>query len=121
MLAMVASGGCAALIGLVFTQPLALVLVALVWGATVVADSAQFSTALSELAPPDYVGTALSLQTCLGFLLTVASIRLYPVIVAAWGWPWSFAFLAPGPFLGALAMGALRRLPESAKLAQGRR
>jgi MFS family permease len=121
ILAMAASGGCAALIGLVFTQPLALVLVALVWGATVVADSAQFSTALSELAPPDYVGTALSLQTCLGFLLTVASIRLYPVIVAAWGWPWSFAFLAPGPFLGALAMGALRRLPESAKLAQGRR
>jgi len=121
MLAMVSSGACAAAIGLVFAEPALLVLVALVWGATVVADSAQFSTAVSELAPSDYVGTALSLQTCLGFLLTLASIRLYPTMVAAWGWPWSFAFLAPGPWLGTLAMWALRRLPESAKLAQGRR
>jgi MFS family permease len=121
MLAMVSSGACAAAIGLVFDRPIAVILVALVWGATIVADSAQFSTAISELAPPDYVGTALSLQTCLGFLLTLVSIRLYPATVAAWGWPWSFAFLAPGPVLGTLAMWALRRLPESAKLAQGRR
>jgi MFS family permease len=121
MLAMVGSGACAALIGLVFDQPVLLVLVALVWGATIVADSAQFSTAISELASPDYVGTALSLQTCLGFLLTLVSIRLYPAIVAAWGWPWSFLFLAPGPFLGTLAMARLRRMPESIKLAQGRR
>ena len=121
MLAMVSSGACAAGIGLAFDQPVLVVLVALVWGATIVADSAQFSTAISELAPPDYVGTALSLQTCLGFLLTLASIRLYPAMVATWGWAWSFAFLAPGPFLGTLAMWALRRRPESVKLAQGRR
>jgi MFS family permease len=121
MLAMVSSGACAAGIGLAFEHPLLLVLVALAWGATIVADSAQFSTALSELASPDYVGTALSLQTCLGFLLTLVSIRLFPAAVAAWGWPASFVFLAPGPFLGTLAMGMLRRLPESAKLAQGRR
>ena len=121
MLAMIGSGACAAGIGLVFEEPLLLVLVALVWGATVIADSAQFSTAISELASPDYVGTALSLQTCLGFLLTLVSIRLYPAIVAAWGWPSSFVFLAPGPLLGTLAMWKLRRLPESVKLAQGRR
>lgn len=121
ILAMLGSGACASGIGLAFDRPLLLVLVALVWGVTVVADSAQFSTAISELAPPAYVGTALSLQTCLGFLLTVVSIRLYPQAVAAWGWPASFAFLAPGPFLGALAMWRLRRLPESARLAQGRR
>ena len=121
MLAMVSSGACAAAIGLVFSQPLLLVLVALVWGATVIADSAQFSAAVSELASPDYVGTALSLQTCLGFVLTLVSIRLYPVMVEAWGWPWSFAFLAPGPWLGTLAMWRLRRLPESTRLAQGRR
>jgi len=121
MLAMASSGACAAGIGLVFSQPLLLALVALAWGATVIADSAQFSTAVSELASPDYVGTALSLQTCLGFLLTLVSIRLYPVIVEAWGWPWSFAFLAPGPWLGTLAMWRLRRLPESVRLAQGRR
>lgn len=94
---------------------------ALLWGLTVVADSAQFSTAISELAPPQYVGTALSLQTCLGFLLTLVSIRLYPAVVSVMGWPASFAFLAPGPFLGTLAMWRLRRLPESSKLAQGKR
>lgn len=121
MLAMLASGTCAAVIGLVFDQPPLLVAVALVWGVTVVADSAQFSTAISELAPSEYVGTALSMQTCIGFLLTLVSIRLYPLVVETWGWTLSFAFLAPGPFLGTLAMARLRRLPESARLAHGRR
>jgi MFS family permease len=121
MLAMIGSGACAAAIGLVFDRPALLMAVALVWGFTIVADSAQFSAAVTELAPPAYVGTALSLQTSLGFLLTLVSTWLVPRAVEAWGWPWAFAFLAPGPLLGALAMGALRRLPESARLAQGRR
>ena len=121
MLAMLGSGACAAGIGFAFGHPTWLVLVALLWGLTVVADSAQFSTAISELAPPQYVGTALSLQTCLGFLLTIVSIRLYPALVALCGWPWSFAFLAPGPFLGTLAMWRLRNLPESRALAGGKR
>jgi hypothetical protein len=67
------------------------------------------------------VGTALSLQTCLGFLLTLVTIRLVPVAAGAWGWPWAFLLLAPGPFLGTLAMWRFRRLPESARLALGRR
>ena len=67
------------------------------------------------------MGTALSLQTSLGFLLTLVSTWLVPRAVEAWGWPWAFAFLAPGPFLGTLAMARLRRLPESARLAGGRR
>ena len=121
MLAMVGSGACAAAIGFTFHRPGWLVLVALVWGFTVVADSAQFSASVTELAPPAYVGTALSLQTSLGFLLTLVSTWLVPRAVEAWGWPWAFAFLAPGPVLGTLAMARLRRLPESAKLAQGRR
>jgi MFS family permease len=121
MLAMVGSGACAAVVGLVFDRPVLLVAVALVWGFTVIADSAQFSASVTELAPPAYVGTALSLQTSLGFLLTLVSVWLVPRAAEAWGWPMAFAFLAPGPFLGTLAMGALRRLPESAKLAQGRR
>jgi MFS family permease len=121
MLAMVGSGACAAVVGLVFDRPALLVLVALVWGLTIVADSAQFSAAVTELAPPDYVGTALSLQTSLGFLLTLVSTWLVPRAAEAWGWPLAFAFLAPGPFLGALAMARLRQLPESQKLAQGRR
>ncbi len=121
MLAMVGSGTCAAVVGLVFDRPALLVAVVLIWGFTIVADSAQFSAAVTELAPPAYVGTALSLQTSLGFLLTLVSTWLVPRAAEAWGWPWAFAFLAPGPFLGTLAMAALRRLPESAQLAQGRR
>ena len=121
MAAMVSSGTCAALIGFAFDSPALLVAVALVWGVTVIADSAQFSAAISELAPPAYVGTALSLQTCLGFLLTLVSVRLYPLVVETWGWKFSFLFLAPGPLLGTLAMALLRRLPESARLAQGHR
>jgi MFS family permease len=121
MLSMVGSGTCAAVIGLAFGRPGWLVLVALVWGFTIVADSAQFSASVTELAPPSYVGTALSLQTSLGFLLTLLSTWLVPRAVEAWDWPWAFAFLAPGPFLGTLAMALLRRLPESARLAQGRR
>ena len=121
MLAMVGSGACAAAVGLVFDRPALLVAVALVWGFTIIADSAQFSASVTELAPPAYVGTALSLQTSLGFLLTLVSTWLVPRAAEAWGWPWAFAFLAPGPFLGTLAMAMLRRLPESARLAQGRR
>jgi MFS family permease len=119
--AMLGSGTCAAVIGLVFDRPGLLVGVALVWGFTVIADSAQFSTAVSELAPPEYVGTALSAQTSLGFLLTLAPIWLVPVVAGGWGWASAFLLLAPGPFLGTVAMGALRRLPESRRLAQGRR
>jgi sugar phosphate permease len=108
-------------IGLVFDRPGLLVAVALAWGFTIVADSAQFSASVTELAPAAYVGTALSLQTSLGFLLTLVSTWLVPRAAEAWGWPPAFALLAPGPFLGTLAMGVLRRLPESRKLAQGRR
>jgi len=121
MLAMLGSGTCAAVIGLVFDRPGWLVAVALAWGLTIIADSAQFSAAVTELAPPAYVGTALSLQTSAGFLLTLVPVWLVPRIADRWGWALAFLFLAPGPFLGTLAMGILRRLPESRKLAQGRR
>jgi MFS family permease len=120
--AMVVSGSCALAAGLFFGSPLAaLVPLLLVWGITVVADSAQFSTAVSELAPPDYVGTALTLQTSLGFLLTCATIYLLPAVAGAIGWRWSMAVLAVGPAVGVTAMLALRRLPEAVRLAGGRR
>ena len=122
MWAMSLSGGCALLIGLTFGGPPALTLaVATLWGITVIADSAQFSTAVTELAPPAYVGTALTTQTCVGFALTMISIWLIPPVVTAVGWRWAFALLAPGPALGVLAMGRLRALPESLRLAHGRR
>jgi MFS family permease len=118
---MAASGSCCALIGLLFGAPTWLVLlVGLVWGFAVVADSAQFSTMVTELADQAYVGTALTLQLALGFTLTIATIWLIPVLEDAFGWRWAFAFLAPGPALGVVAMLRLKSLPEAARIAGGR-
>jgi len=122
MIAMAASGLCALAIGFTFaTAPALTLLVAGVWGITVIADSAQFSTAVTELSPPAYVGTALTTQTCAGFALTMLSIWMIPPAVRLLGWRWAFATLAIGPFLGVLAMGRLRLLPEAARMAGGRR
>lgn len=107
--AMAASGACCLLIGLLYGKaPLALLVVAAIWGATVVADSAQFSALVTEHGDPRYLGTALTLQTCIGFLITTVSIRAMPVLVERVGWEWAFAFLAPGPLLGIIAMMRLR-------------
>ena len=107
-LAMLGSGACAATAGLVFGAPLiVLLLFAVCWGFTVVADSAQFSALVSEHSPRTHVGTALTLQTCVGFLLTTISIRLVPIVAAAVGWRWVFVLLVPGPLLGAIAMKRL--------------
>jgi len=120
-LMMAASGSCCVLVGLLFGGPAWLVLlVGLVWGFAVVADSAQFSTMVTELADQAYVGTALTLQLALGFTLTVATIWLIPVLEDAFGWRWAFAFLAPGPALGVVAMLRLKSSPEAARIAGGR-
>ncbi len=119
--AMAVSGSCALAVGGLFGGSLAWLLPVLaVWGVSVVADSAQFSAAVSELAPPEHVGTALTLQTSLGFLLTCVTIYVLPVIAQAIGWRWTMSVLAPGPALGVWAMLALRRLPEARRLAGGR-
>jgi MFS family permease len=120
--AMAVSGACCLSIGFLFHAPPAVLLVvAAIWGASVIADSAQFSACVTELADPQYMGTALTVQTCVGFLLTIVSIELIPVLVSAIGWRWAFTALAPGPALGVLAMLRLRRLPEAARIAKGRR
>ena len=117
---MATSGACALAIGLLIDSPRWLVLlVGLVWGFTVVADSAQFSTMVTELADQSYVGTALTLQLAIGFTLTVATIWLIPQFEDGFGWKWAFAFLAPGPALGVLAMLRLRSLPEASQIAHG--
>jgi MFS family permease len=122
MAAMAVSGACAAVIGLTFGGAPALTMaIALVWGISVVADSAQFSTAVTELSPPAYVGTALTMQTSVGFTITLASIWLIPFAAQTIGWRWAFATLAIGPMLGVLAMGRLRALPEARRMAGGRR
>ena len=118
---LVISGLCSLGIGLLYGGHPALLLgVCLVWGFAVVADSAQFSACVSELSRPDYIGTALALQTSLGFLLTIATIRLLPTVERVVTWRWAFAFLALGPAVGVWAMYALRVSPAARKLAGGR-
>jgi MFS family permease len=112
--AMALSGACAMVIGASVASPALAVGVGLVWGFAVVADSAQFSALITELAPAHAVGTALTLQTSLGFLLTMASIQLVPHLVGAIGWRWAFVSLAVGPALGIAAMRRLRQLRAKA-------
>jgi MFS family permease len=120
-LAMAVSGTCALTIGWFFsTHPAFVTAVALLWGFTIVADSAQFSAGVSELCEPEYVGTALTVQTSAGFLLTLFSIRLVPMMADWWGWQWAFVVLAIGPYLGVWSMWRLRRSPEATRLAGGR-
>jgi MFS family permease len=108
---MAVSATCALAIGLVAEVSAALVLaLGLVWGFAVVADSAQFSTLVTELAEQAYVGTALGFQMAVGFALTVPTIWLLPFLEDEVGWRWAFVFLVPGPVLGILAMLRLRRL-----------
>ena len=116
------SGACCLIVGLFFGgNPYGLVVVCLIWGFAVVADSAQFSAGVSELCPAERTGTVLTLQTSLGFLLTLVTIRLIPMMEGWLGWRWAFALLALGPAAGIWAMTTLRRLPGSVKMACGRR
>lgn len=121
-ISLVISGTCAVFIGQLYGgSPILLTGVALVWGFAIVADSAQFSACVSELADKQLVGTALTLQTSMGFLLTLITIRLIPTFETAVGWEWAFAFLALGPIVGVMAMLTLRRSPKSVQLAAGKR
>ncbi len=120
--AMAVSGLCCFIAGLFYQgNPWFLSAVCFVWGFAVVADSAQFSASISELCPPERTGTALTLQTSLGFLLTLVTIRLVPALERLVTWRWAFAFLALGPAVGIWAMLRLRRLPAAMKMASGRR
>jgi MFS family permease len=112
--AMAVSGACALSMGWLLAAPVwAAMAVALVWGFAVVADSAQFSALVTEVAPPHAVGTALTLQTSLGFLLTAATLQGVPWLREVVGWPLAFGVLALGPVAGIVAMRRLRALRET--------
>lgn len=122
IVSMAISGTCAVIAGFLYGESPALVVaVCLIWGIAVVADSAQFSACISELSDPQYLGTALTLQTSMGFLLTLVTIRLLPTLEQWIGWGWAFAFLAIGPVIGVWAMAALRGSAAAVKIAGGRR
>ncbi|OCX66224.1 MFS transporter [Thioclava sp. SK-1] len=117
---MLVSGTCALTIGFLFDGPAwALGVVAVIWGITVIGDSAQFSAAVTELADSHFVGTAVTLQMGIGFALTVVAIWAVPLMAQAVGWQWGFLILVPGPVIGVIAMLALRRLPQAIKMAGG--
>lgn len=119
--AMMISCACCLVAGFTFGAPYPLVLaLGVVWGASALADSAQFSTIATELSDPSSVGTTLTVQLAVGFLLTSATLWLIPVVRDAWSWKWAFVLLAPGPLLGTLAMIRLRSHPEAARIAGGR-
>ncbi|HEV7368161.1 MFS transporter [Arenibaculum sp.] len=120
--ALAVSGACSLLAGTLFgAHPALLVAFCLVWGASIVADSAQFSASVAELSDRGLVGTMLTVQTCAGFLLTLLTIHLVPLAAELVGWRWAFTFLALGPAAGIWAMLRLRARPEAALLAGGRR
>jgi MFS family permease len=105
-----ASAACASLTAVVFgAAPVWFFVLTMVWGFAIVADSAQFSALVTEYSPLDHVGTALTLQTCLGFLLTIVTIDLLPRLAGAVGWRWASLLLVPGPILGIVAMRGLVR------------
>ncbi|HEV3240691.1 MAG TPA: MFS transporter [Casimicrobiaceae bacterium] len=122
IVAMAISGSCAATIGLFYgASPAVLLCICVLWGISIVADSAQFSASIAELADPARVGTMLTLQTAAGFTLTLVTIHLLPHWVEAMGWRHAFVPLAIGPAVGVWAMARLRADPRSARLAGGRR
>jgi MFS family permease len=122
IVAMAVSGTCAATIGFLFGgDPAWLIALGIVWGISIVADSAQFSASIAELADPSRVGTMLTVQTALGFTLTLVTIHLMPYLVDALGWRYAFMPLAIGPAAGIWAMARLRAHPRAAALAGGRR
>jgi MFS family permease len=118
---MAVSGACALVVGFFLDSPGVATAVCLIWGLTVVSDSAQFSAAVSELTDARYIGTALTVQTSVGFLLTLFSIRVVPALVDVVGWERVFVVLALGPAFGIWSMLRLRHLPEASRMAAGRR
>ncbi|WP_417479992.1 MFS transporter [Maricaulis maris] len=116
------SGSCALLVGPAFAlAPWLMIPLLIVWGMAVIADSAQFSAAITELAPPERTGTLLTIQTAMGFTLTVIMIQALGYWIELVGWAWAFTPLAIGPAVGVWAMARLRARPEAARLAGGNR
>lgn len=122
ILAMAVSGACALAVGFLYGgEPMWLVALCIVWGFAVVADSPQFSASIAELSDRNLVGTMLTVQTSMGFLLTLTTIHMIPWLAETVGWRYAFAALAAGPLVGVVAMARLRAHPDAVKLANGRR
>lgn len=87
--------------------PALTVVAALVWGVSVIPDSAQFSALVADAAPAERAGSLMTFQTAAGFLLSAVSVQILPLIAAQAGWTVALLLLVPGPLLGAVAMSRL--------------
>lgn len=111
IIAMAASAAMAVLAAIGFSgPPIILGIIVVFWGAAVIADSAQFSALVADAAPPESAGALLTLQTALGFALTVVTVQAAPFVANAIGWPGLFFVLAIGPIAGIVAMMRLREI-----------
>jgi MFS family permease len=117
VLALAVSGSCSLFIGLLFDYPVALAAAGLIWGLSVIADSPEFFAIVSRAEEQAYVGTALTVQVAIGFLLTSVTIWLVPELVLIIGWRAAFCVLALGPAAGVIAMLRLRTTPKSSTIA----
>jgi len=104
-----------------FKNTILALIIAVIWGITVVPDSPQYSVMITELSDPDYIGTALTIQTSLGFGISLFSIQLMPVFMHIVIWSFEFTILALGPLIGILSLFLLRREPDSINIGQGKK
>jgi predicted MFS family arabinose efflux permease len=117
----VISGSSSLIIGFFLNNAIFALIIAIIWGLTVVPDSPQYSAMISELSDPAYIGTALAVQTAIGFAITNISIWLFPVIIDLIGWSFGFTFLVLGPIFSIFSLYRLRNEPDSQKIAQGKK
>lgn len=118
---LIISGSSSLIIGFFLNNAILALVIAIIWGLTIVPDSPQYSAMISELSDPAYIGTALTIQTTLGFAITNITIWLLPVIVDSTSWIFGFAFLVLGPLIGILSLIKLRKEPDSELIAQGKK
>lgn len=118
---LIISGSSSLIIGFFLNNAILALVIAIIWGLTIVPDSPQYSAMISELSDPAYIGTALTIQTTFGFAITNITIWLLPVIVDSTSWIFGFAFLVLGPLIGILSLIKLRKEPDSVQIAQGKK
>nr|WP_010132099.1 MFS transporter [Microbulbifer agarilyticus] len=99
--ALIISGCCVLIFALLWDRLSAVWLVVLfsIWGASVIADSPQFSALSASACPRELVGAALAIQNSIGFGITVISIAALSQLIAVTG-PTAVWLLLPGPVLG---------------------
>jgi MFS family permease len=118
---LILSGSSSLVIGFFLNNTVVALIIAVIWGITVVPDSPQYSVMITELSDQDYIGTSLTVQTSVGFGITLISIRLLPSFVHMVSWSFGFTILAIGPLIGILSLILLRKESDSTKIGQGKK